>query len=181
MSALTLSLTVSGGWCALSLSDPTAEVRIQTHWLNDGFTDLSAAVLDLLSGRPSVSVRWPLEVSGGHFLDFALDSRGGVSVAISEFKYGIGADTVETIWSAERGKLVFSCHVTLSDLVSEYLRNLRRIRVLNVDVGGQIEQWRHLFPQSAYEQIEACAARRFGFKPATISEITGEGPGSQHC
>jgi len=171
MSTFSVELAISRGWCILNARADEQRVQVRGHWLNDSLTDLVSSLQLLLDGRQSVSTRWQHEVSGGHFLDFVADPRGGVGIAVSELAHGAGSATVEEIWSAARGETVFSAHVPLGGLVTETMRSLRRIRVESVDSTGYIEHWQHSFPQALYESVEGVASVRFGYKPQPTAEF----------
>lgn len=169
-----IDLNLSFGWCNLHLQADGDDVAIKTHWLVDGFAEFAQAVKLLLTDRSSVSVRWPLEVAGGHFIDLVVDPQNVLHVAISEFEHGVGSPTADTIWSAVRGSLVFEAHVPLADFVVGFADCFRRIRVTSVDSSGFIAQWGHSFPQSSYEFIESTANHRYGFKPVRTDEVERE-------
>jgi hypothetical protein len=91
MAGFALDLDVSYGWCSLRMQDGPNEVHIRTHWLVDGLSELTLAVGSLLAGRPAVSIRWPLEVAGGNFVDAVVDPQNVLHLAVSEFEFGVGA------------------------------------------------------------------------------------------
>lgn len=169
---LDLGLDIGYGWCTLRLRTPDAELELRTHWLVDGLTELALAVEALLAGRPSVSVRWALEIAGGHFIDIVADPKGQVHLAVTELEHGVGAAAAEEIWSPVRGRLVLRATVSLKDFVRRYLSAMRVVRVTRVDASGMVSEWRHSFPQAIYEGLEQQVTARFGYKPLTTDEIT---------
>jgi hypothetical protein len=173
MSNLELEINISFGWCSLRLRNEDNQVSVKTHWLVDGFTELVDAVYRLVRGASTVAVRWPFEVAGGHFIDFVVDPRGGLHIAVSEFAHGVGSSTAEQIWSASRGSQIFSAHVTLAEFIVAFMNSARQLRVISVDSTGYLNEWRHSFPQSLYESLERVATARFGYKPRTVDEIGG--------
>lgn len=172
MNTFDLDLEVSYGWCTLRLGTPDAEVRLKTHWLVDGLSELAFAVEALLAGRPSVSVRWAREIAGGHFLDLVLAPRGRLHLAVTELEHGDEASRSEEVWSPVRGPLVFRASVTLEEFVRRYLSAMRVVRATRVDATGLVLEWRHSFPQAVYEALERQATVRFGYTPLTTQEIT---------
>jgi hypothetical protein len=172
MTTFDLGLDIGYGWCTLRLRTPEADLQLRTHWLVDGLTELALAVEALLAGRPSVSVRWAMEMAGGHFIDIVADPQGQLHLAVTELEHGLGASTAEEIWSPVRGPLVLRATVSLSDFVRRYLSAMRVVRVTRVDASGMVAEWRHSFPQAIYEGLERQATARFGYKPLTTDEIT---------
>lgn len=169
-----LQIRVEKGWCYLQILADTHDVQIRCHWLTDGLRDLLIGAQRLLDGERSVSVRWPYEIAGGHFIDLVPDPQGGLSIALSEFAHGIESTALEDIWNARRGAVVFHAHVPLRTYTVKVLQSLRRIRVKSVDESGFIPHWGHTFPQATYESFEAAASSRFGYQPTHTAEIVGE-------
>lgn len=169
MDAVTFSVDVSvwRGWCTLELTDEEAgAVSVQTHWTGNALVDLVDSIHDIVfSQRSSSSCRWPLELAGGHFLDFVLDPHDGVNIAVHETAYGSGQTTVATIWSAARGKVVFSTRVSVSDFASGFSSAFRRLRLNSVDSHGVISEWEHTFPFTRVESLEIQTEKRFGHRP----------------
>lgn len=172
MSDFSIELDVYYGWCTLRLRHSSDELEMRSHWLGDALTNLVEAMTLLVDGVPSVSVAWPREIGGGHFLDIVADGQGGVSVVVHE-RDGDGSE-IGQIYSAERGPVRFRCHVPLAVVLTSFVTALRAVRVRSVDRTGFMRDWGRTFPIVAYGQLETVAVRRYGYKPVPTADITVE-------
>lgn len=169
MSEVRVELDVYFGWCTVRIAGGGDEIEVKAHWLHDSLTDLAEAVRRLLDDTPSVSVVWPRELGGGHFVDFLLDTRGGVSIVVHE--RAADGRTVDEVFSAERGAVRFRCHVPVSEFVGSFVTALRTVRVRSTDPTGFMTHWPRTFPAGLYEEIERIAVRRYGIKPVPTDDV----------
>lgn len=168
--AFSVDVSVWHGWCTLDMSDDDeGAVSVRTHWTGNALVDLVEAVNDIVLGqRKASSCRWPLELAGGHFVDFVLDPHGGVNVAVHDAAYGPGQTTAAAIWSAARGGVVFSSRVPLKDFAISYSSAFRRLRLSQVNSHGVISEWEHTFPFNRVESLEIAAEKQFGYRPEIL-------------
>lgn len=169
MGDFSMQLDVYYGWCTLRLRSSSEELEVTSHWLNDALTNLVDAMTMLANGTPSISVAWPREIGGGHFVDIAADGQGGVSIVVHE-RGGNGPE-IDQVYSAERGPARFRCHVPFADVLTSFVTALRVLRVRSVDRTGFMPDWGRTFPVAAYGELETIAVRRYGYKPVPTADI----------
>ncbi len=164
MNSFAIDFNLNHGFCNLSLRTDVDSISLRGHWISDRLPDLLNCVESLLDGTEAVCCRWQGPIQEGHFIDLVRDPEGGVSIAVSEFRYSDGATAAE-IWSAERGTLRFRANLPLNDFAITFAAALRRVRSTAVGVTGLLTEYPRPFPQSLFEAIEQKAAR-LGYKPS---------------
>ncbi len=171
MDSFRISIDFTYGRCKLSLATEEHSFTSSAYQVHRSFKEFVRCIVGLLDGRESTSCRWVTgELAGGVFIDFVIDPDQHINLAAHEFAYDQNARTYATMWSAERGDLVFRARVAVTSFFPAAARALRRARVLYVDPTGYMPHWGSEFPEEEYRYIQD-AATRYGYNPTPTDQI----------
>ena len=150
------------GWAVARISDDEREVVITVSYLHDSLTQLAQGILDLIAGKPEVTIIF-MDEPGEHHIVFWQQHDKKVKVEVRWFKEWSSL----TMGSSDRYKVVMKVSVPFHRIYKSVMSALDGIFV-EYGMKGYKENWvAHDFPILEYQELQKFSMENYFSKRQT--------------